>query len=315
MRLPYDLYYERRDKPTTFKVIRNDKTETLTATPDGSLPGISPVIGVMDPVDVVGLGMAIAVEPKIAAVREGSPAAKAGIKAGDTVKELIIPPVKGDGPKAKTMRFSFVKLASKDKPKKDEELVEAAWPRAFELLQNLSRRDYQLVLASGSSPITLNLEPAVPEWINPNTGLNFRTAVRDVPQQPLVAALRRGAEETYDNVMSIYAVIRSLFQSDLSPKNLMGLPRIGGMAYQAASMGIVPLFHLLAVLSINLAVLNFLPIPPLDGGQIAFLLAEKIRGKPLPDTALVVFIIAGVVLVVGLMAFTIIQDIVLLVFG
>jgi regulator of sigma E protease len=329
MHLPYDLY-ERQGKPTTFVILRGDKTETLTATPDASLPGIEPVFGTLDPVDIVGLGMAIAVEPKIAAVLDKSPAANAGIKAGDTIKELIIPALKGDGPKAKTMRFLFGKAPSKDngrsfyamfrgffqkdKDKKDEEVVEAAWPRAFELLQILSRRDYQIVLASGSSPITLTPAPD-PEWANPSRGLIFRPAIRDVPPQPFVAALRRGAEETYDNVMAIYAVIRSLFQSDLSPKNLMGLPRIGGAAYQAASMGIVPLFHLIAVISINLAVINFLPIPPLDGGQIAFLLAEKIRGKPLPDTALVVFIIAGIVLVVGLMAFTIIQDIVLLILG
>jgi regulator of sigma E protease len=327
IRLPYDLY-ERQGKPTTFVILRGDKTETLTATPDVSLPGIEPVFGPLDPVDIVGLGMAIAVEPKIAAVLDNSPAAKAGIKAGDSLKELIIPALKADGPKAKTMRFSFVKPASKDngrsiyamirslfqKDKKEDDVIEAAWPRAFELLQNLPRRDYQIVLASGSSPITLTPIPDL-EWSNPSRGLNFRPAIRDVPPQPFVAALRRGAEETYDNVMAIYAVIRSLFQSDLSPKNLMGLPRIGGAAYQAASMGIVPLFHLIAVISINLAVINFLPIPPLDGGQIAFLLAEKIRGKPLPDTALVVFIIAGIVLVVGLMAFTIIQDIVLLILG
>ena len=45
------------------------------------------------------------------------------------------------------------------------------------------------------------------------------------------------------------------------------------------------LIHFLGILSINLAVINFLPIPPLDGGQMVFLMAEKIRGRPLPESA------------------------------
>jgi regulator of sigma E protease len=101
----------------------------------------------------------------------------------------------------------------------------------------------------------------------------------------------------------------------VSTKNLAGLPRIADFAYQSARAGIVPLLQFLGILSVNLAVLNFLPIPPLDGGQIAFLLAEKIRGKPLPETTLTVMMIGGIVLVVSLMLFTIIQDIWLMVMG
>ncbi len=118
-----------------------------------------------------------------------------------------------------------------------------------------------------------------------------------------------------DNVLGIYAMLRGLFSGSVSTKNLAGLPRIGGMAYQTAAMGLVPLLQFLGMLSINLAVLNFLPIPPLDGGQIVFLIAEKIRGKPLPDSALTVLMIAGLALVVFLMLFTILQDIYLMVFG
>ena len=110
-------------------------------------------------------------------------------------------------------------------------------------------------------------------------------------------------------------MIRSLFSGQTSTRLLAGLPRIGGMAYEVASMGFVYLLQFLGMLSINLAVLNFLPIPPLDGGQIAFLVAEKIRGKPLPDSALTVLMVAGFVLVIVLMLFTILQDFYLMIFG
>ena len=69
------------------------------------------------------------------------------------------------------------------------------------------------------------------------------------------------------------------------------------------------LIHFLGILSINLAVLNFLPIPPLDGGQMVFLLAEKVRGRPLPDSALIAGTYAGLLFVLGLMAFVIFQDV------
>ena len=63
------------------------------------------------------------------------------------------------------------------------------------------------------------------------------------------------------------------------------------------------------MLSINLAVLNFLPIPPLDGGQMVFLVAEKIRGRPLPESALIAGTYFGLFLVLGLMIFVTFQDI------
>jgi regulator of sigma E protease len=311
MYLPFDLF-DHRDKPMTFLVRREGTADpiTVTATPDASLPGVEHVelMGMTEPLDLAGLGMAMAIEPKVAEVVPGSPAAKAGIKAGETIKEMIIPTLKADNVKVDSWKLVFGKVEPKAKDQ-----IEAAWPKAFYWLQILTPREIKLVLSSSSSPVALTPAPD-PEWYNRPRGLGQVTTFREIPPQPFLAALRRGADETYDNVLSIYAVLRSLIQGDISPKNLMGLPRIAGASYQAASMGIVPLFHLLAALSINLAVLNFLPIPPLDGGQIAFLIAEKVRGKPLPDTALFVFVVGGIVLVVGLMLFTIIQDIILLIF-
>ncbi len=61
---------------------------------------------------------------------------------------------------------------------------------------------------------------------------------------------------------------------------------IAQVAYYAAGSGFTELISFLGVLSINLAVINFLPIPPLDGGQMLFLIAEKVRGRPLPESAL-----------------------------
>ena len=61
--------------------------------------------------------------------------------------------------------------------------------------------------------------------------------------------------------------------------------------------------------------LNFLPIPPLDGGQMVFLIAEKVRGRPLPDSAVIVGSWMGLFLVLCLMVFVIFQDVARLLTG
>ena len=68
-------------------------------------------------------------------------------------------------------------------------------------------------------------------------------------------------------------------------------------------------------LNVLLAVFNMVPIPPLDGGQMVFLIAEKVRGRPLPDSALIAGTYVGLILVLGLMAFVIFQDVSRLVTG
>jgi regulator of sigma E protease len=110
-------------------------------------------------------------------------------------------------------------------------------------------------------------------------------------------------------------MFRSLAQQRVSPKVLGGPPAIAQMAYHSAASGWTDLIRFLGILSINLAVLNFLPIPPLDGGQMAFLLAEKIRGRPLPDSAVIVGSWMGLILVLTLMVFVIFQDVVRMVSG
>jgi len=314
MHLPDDLH-ERAGKPTKFVVERKaaDKAETveLTATPDASLPWTHPVFAAAEPLHLPGLGMAIEVDPRVAAVDENGPAARAGIKPGATLTSITFPPLQAKE-KAKTRDEARPLVLAFGKPT-EKDAAEASWPRAFAILQGYPRGDLRITLANSSAPVILSPQPD-PSWTNPLRGLNFLGLTRDLPPQPIGTAFRRGLDETYDNVVSIYAMIRSLFQGQVSPKNLAGLPRIANIAYQTASLGLVPLLSFLGMLSINLAVLNFMPIPPLDGGQIAFLLAEKVRGKPLPETTLTVLMLGGIAAVVCLMLYTIIQDIILMVF-
>jgi regulator of sigma E protease len=84
---------------------------------------------------------------------------------------------------------------------------------------------------------------------------------------------------------------------------------IARVAYSAAGSSFAELIYFLGILSINLSVLNFLPIPPLDGGQMLFLIAEKVRGRPLPESALIAGTYLGLILVLSLMVFVTYQDV------
>ena len=67
--------------------------------------------------------------------------------------------------------------------------------------------------------------------------------------------------------------------------------------------------YLLAMISVNLAILNLLPIPVLDGGQILILVAEKVRGKPLPEVAVQYLQVIGLILILGLIGLALTNDV------
>jgi regulator of sigma E protease len=192
------------------------------------------------------------------------------------------------------------------------------WPYAFFRLQAPAEfplppgatidRAVEITTDQSARPITLVPEPD-PTWFCPLRGLRFEWLKTPLPPLDFTGALRRGGRETLENVMAIYYMFRGLAQQRLSEKNFAGPIRIVGMAYSFASAGLAPFLYFLGLLSVNLAVLNFLPIPPLDGGQMAFLLAERVRGRPVPETAQAAGTYAGLLLVLGLMVLFLYQDV------
>ncbi len=83
------------------------------------------------------------------------------------------------------------------------------------------------------------------------------------------------------DVLDILITIKGMFVGTISTEELGGPILIAQASGQIAQLGIVPLIAFMALLSVNLAVLNMLPIPVLDGGHMVFLMLEGLRGKPL----------------------------------
>lgn len=125
---------------------------------------------------------------------------------------------------------------------------------------------------------------------------------------PLLAAWW-GVTETRDLLLQFYVTLRRVGSGDISPKNFMGPIGIVHSGSFFALKGWDWLIWFLAMLSANLAVVNFLPIPIMDGGWFLFLLVEKLSGRPAPPWFQRLAHLLGAVLIVGIVILVTYQDI------
>ncbi len=95
-----------------------------------------------------------------------------------------------------------------------------------------------------------------------------------------VAAVFEGGKTTFNQLRAIFTGLYDVFTTSEGVKAIGGPVKIAQLTGQVVDLGILPLLQFTAFLSLNLAILNSLPFPALDGGRIMFLIIEKLRGKP-----------------------------------
>ncbi|MBS7812518.1 RIP metalloprotease RseP [Roseococcus pinisoli] len=123
------------------------------------------------------------------------------------------------------------------------------------------------------------------------------------------SALWAGTVQTAEVSWATLAGIGEMLTGSRSAQELGGPIRIAEVSGQAATLGIVPLINLMALLSVSLALLNLFPIPLLDGGHLMFYAAEAIRGRPLPPKALEYGFRAGFAVLICLFLFATWNDV------
>ena len=104
--------------------------------------------------------------------------------------------------------------------------------------------------------------------------------------------------------------LKMIFQGNVSRDEVGSVIMIGDMAGQAAQAGLVPFLFLMALISVNLAYINILPIPGLDGGHIALILIEVLMGRKLSVKARIRIQSFGMFILLTLMVFLILNDII-----
>ena len=128
-------------------------------------------------------------------------------------------------------------------------------------------------------------------------------------KKSIFESFSKGAYETYNLSYKTLTFVGKMITRDLGTQNLSGPIGIVKMAGDTANAGLLPFLYLMALLSISLGVLNLLPIPVLDGGQLVMLGVEAVRGSPMPEKIENLFFMFGWVAVGALMIFAIYNDI------
>lgn len=124
----------------------------------------------------------------------------------------------------------------------------------------------------------------------------------------LVEAVLKGTAKTWEMSELTLRMIWRMITGDVSPKNISGPINIAQYAGLSATIGLTAFLSFLAIVSISLGVLNLLPIPMLDGGQIVYTLAESLKGSPLSERAQVIGQQIGMAFLLLLMSFAFYND-------
>jgi regulator of sigma E protease len=157
--------------------------------------------------------------------------------------------------------------------------------------------------------------PLTPERDPASGGGIVKLMVAQAPQMVTVQAgpleaVAKGAGRAWDGSVTTLKMIGKMLTGEVSLKNVSGPITIAGVAGQAAGAGFATYIEILAFISLSLGVMNLLPIPVLDGGQLLYYSLEVLTGRPLPERVGEIAQLAGVGLMLMLMALAVFNDLV-----
>ena len=224
-------------------------------------------------------------KPNIGDVNEGTPAYMAGLKKNDLVVSIDGVDISSWEDMANAIMASKGKTIAISVLRGDKILTKKVTPevKKFKNIFNEDVDRYVIGITASGEVFKKNL--------------NFFQAVSE------------SVNQTYQiTALTIKGVVK-LFQGTVSPKTLGGPIMIAQMAGQQAKEGVVNLIFFIALISINLAILNFLPIPVLDGGHLLFFFIEAIKGSPVSVKVREISQQAGIFVLILLMIYVFYNDI------
>lgn len=249
-------------------------------------------------------GIAYSVLPKVSYVDPNSAKASAAVKVGDVLTQLKfeltpeeIADFKDNGATVSTETVPITTLRS--------------IPSYFSVFQQLPEGVKVRCFLQRNEEVREVILPLqfVKDWFWVQRGVPMQPLEKIQKTTNVLQALSWGVTETGRKLGDVFEFLTILVSGKASPRNLAGPFGIAEVAANEASDSPSRLLLFLTLLSANLAILNLLPIPALDGGHLMFLIAEAIRGKPLNEALQVRLTMVGVMCLLGLMAFAVLNDI------
>ena len=212
------------------------------------------------------------ISPEIGSLSRQGPASLAGIIAGDKILEM-------DG-------------------KRVNHFAEVS-----DILTSSSSSNVNLVIQRNGKIKNFFINTEISENGTPILGISAAY------KRSIIEAFIKSVRDTYNLSIKTLLFIGKMITGNMGAENLSGPVGIAKMSGEAFSAGFLPFLYLMAILSISLGVLNLLPIPVLDGGQLTMLAIEAIRGDPLPARVENFAYTLGALMVGFLLVFAVTNDI------
>ena len=212
------------------------------------------------------------ISPEIGSLSRQGPASLAGVKAGDKILEI-------DG-------------------KSINHFAEVS-----DILTSSPSSNVNLVIQRNGETKNFFINTEISEAGTPILGISAAY------KRSIFEAFTKSVRDTYNLSIKTLLFIGKMITGNMGAENLSGPVGIAKMSGEAFSAGFLPFLYLMAILSISLGVLNLLPIPVLDGGQLTMLAIEAIRGEPLPARVENFAYTLGALMVGFLLVFAVTNDI------
>ena len=179
--------------------------------------------------------------------------------------------------------------------------------RVLEIIRGHEGKTLTLEIERAGQPVSFAVTPREIDGLV-RIGARIRQAEALIIQPGIGEAVTLSVERNWEWTVLIFETLAGLFTQDTSVKQLMGPVGIAGLSGEAAEAGLIHLFSLMALISLNLGIMNLMPIPVLDGGHIAILGVEALSRRDFSIRVKEKMLIAGFVLLVTLMVTVIYND-------
>jgi regulator of sigma E protease len=275
----YEMVNKTKGRPVTLEVIRNDSVKTLILTPSlQTVPGNSDepqyILGIEDHPPLVG------------GVMPDSPAMEAGLKKDDRIVQINDTPI-------------------------------VTWSQMTEIVRSNAGTPLEIQVEREGQNISLTITPEGETFTTPDgetksvgrIGIKLAGGGTLLKSTSIFLAPWEGLKATWKWCELTVIGLYKLVTGEISSKHLGGPLMIASVSGEQAQQGMASVVWLIAILSINLGILNLLPIPILDGGHLFFFACEAVLGRPLGDRAREMAQQIGLVLLVFLMVYATWNDI------
>ncbi|MCL1067108.1 sigma E protease regulator RseP [Shewanella olleyana] len=214
------------------------------------------------PITAMGLGIyRPGIEPVIGLISKGSAAEIAGLELGDEIIKVNRQPYQD-------------------------------WNGFVDVIQTSAEKDVELTVLRNNQQKTLVVTPQAQKNANGETigvvgvsptQIDWPESMRFQLEYGIVDSFAAAADKTWQLVVVSFKMIGKLFTGDVSVKNLSGPISIAQGAGTSADYGLVYFLGFIALISVNLGIINLMPLPVLDGGHLLYYFIEVITGKPVPE--------------------------------